>query len=104
MASVPPTFTGADNGECATTQSADTHFAPGAQQREIQAGAHRLRPEFACQVCVALQLWGIATHFFVEKGLESGALVRTGLEVHHPANAAVDEGAIDHSVDDLRAA
>ena len=43
--------------------SCDVHFPPGRQQREVQAGAHRLRTELARQVGVTSQLRFVTQRF-----------------------------------------
>ena len=76
---------------------ADVDFPPGREQREIQPGAHRLRSQLARQVRVARELRRVAHRLRIQERGEIAALVRAGLEVHHPARAVLRRRRCDRS-------
>src|SRR5262249_24982295 len=68
-----------------------------AEQREVQARAHGVGSESACQGDIGFELRPIAVHFLLEKCLEATAFVPARLEVDHPTRAVtVNERSVDH--------
>ncbi len=79
--------------------SRSLQLAKSAQERKVQSGAHRLRPERPRECHIGFELRPISLHFSLQESSGLTTFVPAGLEIDHPPRTfAVDERAIDHRV------